>query len=89
MNRAASAAQAISSQKARRSSHNDCAIAARTLAFIKNQHARLRVEVVAPMTFGLHTISVRDIKTKKVIDGTMFIIRHNDAPSERDLRPHN
>jgi len=41
MNGAASAAQAISSQKARRSSHNDCAIAARTLASLHDSEGNL------------------------------------------------
>ena len=40
MNGAASAAHAISSQKARRSSHNDCAIAARTLASLHRERSR-------------------------------------------------
>ena len=48
----------------------------------------LRIEVTAPLTFGLHTIRVNDITTKGTVDGTMFIVRHNDARPEGEPRTH-
>ncbi len=42
----------------------------------------VRADIIAPLTFGLHTIRVNDITTKATIDGTMFIVRHNDARPE-------
>jgi hypothetical protein len=47
-----------------------------------SQDGSLSVRVSAPQEPGLHTLTVRDTKTQKVLDGTMFIVGHRDNPKE-------
>jgi photosystem II stability/assembly factor-like uncharacterized protein len=46
-----------------------------------------QLTVTAPSTFGIHHWTVRDAKTRKVIDGAMFLISHEDRASPRDNKP--
>ena len=43
-----------------------------------NEKGDLKFTFRAPLEFGLHRVLVRDAETRKVIDGVMFIVRHND-----------
>src|ERR1051326_8455237 len=48
-----------------------------------NQNGELTLRVVAPREIGLHTLTVRDAHTQKVIDGVMFIVKQEDERKER------
>lgn len=43
----------------------------------------LSISIAAPMEFGLHTLTLRDAKTRKVIDGASFLVTHGDQKEER------
>lgn len=44
-----------------------------------NDQGVLKLEVRAPREFGLHSITIRSANDEKyVIDGTMFLVKHND-----------
>ena len=48
-----------------------------------NEKGEAIIRVVAPREPGLHSVTVRDAQTQRVIDGAMFIVRHEDARRER------
>jgi hypothetical protein len=50
---------------------------------IVNRDGVFQVATPVPQEFGLHTLTVRDGKTGKVIDGAMFIVSHEDKPSPK------
>ena len=47
-----------------------------------NETGEAVIRVVAPREAGLHSVTVRDAQTQKVIDGAMFIVRHEDERRE-------
>jgi len=49
-----------------------------------NQDGSFSVVVTAPPEFGLHTVSIRDVRSRAMIDATMFIVRHRDSRDARD-----
>jgi photosystem II stability/assembly factor-like uncharacterized protein len=54
-----------------------------------NEKGEAVVRLVAPREAGLHSVTVRDAQTQKVIDGAMFIVKHEDERRERNpnVRP--
>jgi photosystem II stability/assembly factor-like uncharacterized protein len=51
-----------------------------------NEKGEWKATLRAPRNEGLHSLTVRDAATGKVIDGAMFLVRHVDARKERDQR---
>lgn len=44
------------------------------------------VKLTAPKQFGMHTLTVRDAASGKIIDGANFIVRHGDNAEEEERR---
>jgi photosystem II stability/assembly factor-like uncharacterized protein len=44
----------------------------------------INTAISTPDEVGLHTLTIRDAPTGKVIDGTMFIVRHLDRREDKD-----
>lgn len=43
-----------------------------------NQEGAVAAMVSAPREWGLHSITVRDAESRRVLDGAMFIVKHQD-----------
>ena len=48
-------------------------------ACIADSNGEIVLQISAPNEFGLHTLVLRDAHTGDVIDGSNFLVRHNDA----------
>jgi photosystem II stability/assembly factor-like uncharacterized protein len=51
------------------------------------ENGEFSVTMPAPQQVGLHRATVRDAETGKVIDGVMFIVRHEDGARSRKVAP--
>jgi len=49
-------------------------------------NGQLDFKLKAPEQLGLHTLTVRDARTQKIIDGTMFIVTHRDEKEGEEER---
>ena len=51
-----------------------------------DEKGELSVRVNAPTRFGLHMVMLRDQEKGKVIDGAMFLVRHEDKPRTKSKK---